>query len=222
MALIVTGYVDGEPIYFEEPEPTQYEATAEVEEKSQYEVGITATDEFENSTTVNQMFYVAGEWIEPIWQRTQADVDKVTHLLNKVSAVGWDNLTTEEQSTWFISLIGCLNYWDLNRIEQNTKYLTDYLLDHGYSTGNKQFKVSWELGEHQTYDTLERIRTNVVRLVDGYYPVVVTVPATLSPPTFKNINDIEHVLKLLKEMIHRMEQSFRYSGTFFSGQGVAF
>lgn len=222
MTLKVSGYVDGEPVYFEEPEPSRFEAEAEVDEKPSYEVEITAEDEHGNVGMVHSRYYMSGTWIEPIWQRTQADVDKVTHLLNKISTVGWDNLTTEERSTWSISLIGCLNYWDLNRIEQNTKYLTDYLLDYGYSTGNKQFKVSWELGEHLTYDALERIRTNGVRLVDGYYPVAVTVPATLSPPTFKNINDIEHVLKLLKEMIHRMEQSFRYSGTLYCGQGVAF
>ena len=56
MALIVTGYVDGEPIYFEEPEPTQYEATTDVEEKPQYEVGIAAEDEHGNVNSVHSIF----------------------------------------------------------------------------------------------------------------------------------------------------------------------
>ncbi len=197
MALIVTGYVDGEPIYFEEPEPTQYEATAEVEEKPQYEVGITATDEYENSTTVNQMLYIAGEWIEPITDRTLQDVR------NKDSIRAY------------------LNYWDLNRVEMNTEYLADMLNGYGYNQ-SLSHKTDWLMSDFPYAVQMERVRTNVLKLIEVYHEQGVPLPATLQNLDWRKLNDLENILKLTKEMIHRMEQSFRYCGTFCSGQGVAF
>jgi hypothetical protein len=44
----------------------------------------------------------------------------------------------------------------------------------------------------------------------------------LEKPDHRVINNLESILKLMKEMVHRMELGFRYSGTFHSGQEVAF
>ena len=197
MALIVIGYVDGEPIYFEEPEPTQFEATADVEEKPAYEVGITATDEYENSTTVNQMFYMAGQWIEPIVDRTEQDVQ------NK------DNLRAY------------LNYWDLNRVEVDTEHLADMLNGYGYNQ-NLSHKTDWLMSDFPYLSQMERVRHNVQTLINVYHAQDVPLPDTLQNLDWQKLNAVENNLKLTKEMIHRMEQSFRYSGTFYCGQGVAF
>jgi len=221
MALIVTGYVDGEPVYFEEPEPTQFEATAEVEEKPQYEVGITAEDDFGNTSSVHSTFYVAGAWIEPVWQRTQADVDYAAQLNNKIARNGWSSLTPQEQVDWAAGLIGCLNYWDLNRIEMDSEFLSDLLYQYGYGFGGMPVKTDWDMTDFPHSAEMERIRSNVQTLIGVYYSQEVSLPATLEKPDYQTINDLENVLKLMKEMIHRMEQSFRYSGTFSSGQGVA-
>ena len=196
MALIVTGYVDGEPIYFEEPEPTQFEATAEVEEKPAYEVGITATDEFENSTTVNQMFYMSGGWIEPIIDRTLQDVR------NKDSIRAY------------------LNYWDLNRIEMDTEYLADMLNGYGYNQ-NLLHKTDWLMSDFPYLSQRERVRTNGLELIEAYHEQGIPLPGTLQNLDWRKLNELENILKLTKEMIHRMEQSFRYSGTFYCGQEVA-
>ncbi len=196
MALIVTGYVDGEPIYFEEPEPTQYEATAEVEEKSQYEVGVTATDEYENSTTVQSIFYMAGEWIELIVDRTLQDVR------NKDSIRAY------------------LNYWDLNRIEMDTEYLADLLNGYGYNQ-NITHKTDWLMGDFPYSAEMERVRTNVLELLEVYHEQETPLPTTLEKLDWKKLNALENNLKLMYEMIGRMEQSFRYCGTLNSNQGVA-
>ncbi len=197
MALIVTGYVDGEPIYFEEPEPTQYEATAEVEEKLQYEVGITATDEYENSTTVQSIIYMAGEWIEPIVDRTLQDVRNKDPIR------------------------AFLNYWDLNRIEQDTEYLSSILNGYGYNQ-SLTHRTDWLMSDFPYASQMERVRQNVQTLIDVYHAQDVPLPETLQNLDWQKLNAVESNLKLMKEMIHRMEQSFRYSGTFYSGQGVAF
>ena len=195
MALIVTGYVDGEPIYFEEPEPTQYEATADVEEKPQYEVGITATDEYENSTTVQSIFYMAGEWIEPIIDRTLQDVR------NKDSIRAY------------------LNYWDLNRIEMDTEYLADMLNGYGYNQ-NLAHKTDWLMSDFPYAVQVERVRTNVLELLEVYHEQETPLPETLEKLDWKKLNAVENNLKLMYEMIGRMEQSFRYCGTLNSGQEV--
>ena len=92
-----------------------------MEEKSSYEIGINAEDDHGNINAVHSVFYVPGEWIEPVWKRTKADVDYAVQLSNKILETGFSSLTSKEQADWTAGLIGCLSYWDLNRIEQNTK-----------------------------------------------------------------------------------------------------
>ncbi len=221
MSLIVTGYVDGEPVYFEEPKPTSFETTAVVEEKPSYEVGINAEDDHGNVSAVHSVFYVPGEWIEPVWLRAQADVDYAGQLNNKIKRTGWNSLTRAEQTDWTTGLIGCLNYWDLNRIEQDTKYLSDLLSGYGYNQ-DLAFKMDWLMTDFPYALEMERIRSNIQALIDSYHAQSVLLPPTLEKPTYRTINDIENNLKQMKEMIQRMASGFRYSGTFQSGQEVAF
>lgn len=218
----VVGYVDGEPVIYHEEEPTQYETTAEVEEKPAYDVKISAEDDHGNVGKVHSVYYVAGQWIEPIWQRTLADVNYAAHLNGKVAKTGWDSLTAQEQTNWTAGLIGCLNYWDLNRIEQNTGYLSDMLYGYGYGFGGVAIKTDWTMVDFPYAVEMERIRGSVQGLINIYYPQEVALPPTLEKPNYQTINDLENILKLMKEMIHRMEDSFRYCGTFYSGQEVAF
>lgn len=221
MALIVTGYVDGDPVYFEESEPTRFETTAFVEENPSYEIGINAVDDHGNVSAVHSVFYVPGEWIEPVWLRAQADVDYAGQLNNKIKKTGWNSLTRAEQTDWTTGLIGCLNYWDLNRIEQDTKYLSDLLSGYGYNQ-DLAFKMDWLMTDFPYALEMERIRSNIQALIDSYHAQSVLLPPTLEKPTYRTINDIENNLKQMKEMIQRMASGFRYSGTFQSGQEVAF
>lgn len=221
MSLIVTGYVDGEPVYFEEPKPTRFETTVFVEEKPSYEVGINAEDDHGNVSAVHSVFYVPGEWIEPVWQRTNSDVDYAVQLSDKISNTGWSSLTSKEQADWAAGLIGCLNHWDLNRIEQDTKYLSDLLNGYGYNQ-NLTCKTDWLMTDFPYAMEMERIRSNIKVLTHSYHAQDAALPVTLERSDFKVINNLENILKLMKEMVHRMELSFRYSGVFHSGQEVAF
>jgi hypothetical protein len=219
MALIVTGYVDGEPVFFESPEPDQYEAAAEIEEKAQYEVEISAEDEYGNVGQMHSLYYVAGAWIEPVWQRTKADVEYAAYLNDKIGRSGWNSLTSQEQSAWAAGLTGCLNYWDLNRIEQDVGYLSDMLNGYGY-TQEILCKTDWAMTDFPRVSEVERIRSNVQTLIDAYCAQTVALPDTLESPDYQVINDLENVLRLMQEMIHRMEESFRRCGPTLCGQGV--
>lgn len=192
----VVGFVDGQPVYYTETEPTQYETTAGVEDKSQYDVEITAEDDYGNQGTVRSMYYVSGEWIEPV-------VDRILQDLKDRNDRAY------------------LNYWDLNRIEMNTEFLSDLLYQYGYGFGGLPVKTDWDMTDFPYSAEMERIRSNIQALIDVYYAQEVPLPATLQSLDWQKLNDLENNLKLMKEMIGRMEQSFRYSGTFNSGQEVA-
>ena len=60
------------------------------------------------------------DWTEPIYDRTQEDVDYAKNRIAYFKANGG--------ITDGINLKGCLNYTDVNRIEDNTDYLADLLI----------------------------------------------------------------------------------------------
>ena len=215
----VVGFVDGEPVYYTEQDSDRYEATAAVEPKAQHDVTIEAEDDHGNITILHSLYYMLGSWIEPIWQRTQADVDYARYLNNKITRSGWASLTAEEQAAWAAGQIGCLNYWDLNRIEINTEYLSNYLNNYMYCQ-EITCKTDWDMTDFPASAEMERIRSNIQILIDAFYPQVVALPVSLEQPNYQTVNAVENVLKLIKEMIHRMEDSFRKVGTFVSGQAV--
>lgn len=220
--LKVTGYVNGEAIEFDARAPDEYEADTDRSGSGAYAAEIIAEDEYGNVSVERATAYTGDEWIEPIWYRTRQDVDRVWYLNNKIAKDGMTSLTAQEQAAWLSGLLGCLNYFDLNRIEIDTRWLTKVLLDYGYSTGVTEIKTDWTMTD-MTYEAeLERVRSNVQRLIDGYHAQIAELPSSLQKPGWQDINAVERILYEMREMIGRMEQSFRYCGTFNCGQGVVF
>ena len=191
----VIGYVDGQPVFYEETEPTTYETNPDIGPKASHDIEITATDDHDNSTTLRTVAYGEG-WIEPITDRNETDL----------------RLKTER---------AYLNYFDLNRIEQDTEYLAVVLNGYGYGQLRDYFKA-WQMTDFPYSAEMERIRLNIQKIIEGYYTQEVDLPVSLEGLDWVKLNAVEMNLKLIKEMIGRMEQSFRYSGTFFSGQAVVF
>ena len=135
-------------------------------------------------------------WITPIIDRQISDIQNMTQK-------------------------GHLNAEDLNRIEGNTQYLSDVLDEYGY---NQSFshKTDWLMGDFPYSAEMERVRTNVLELLEVYHEQDTPLPETLEKLDWKKLNALENNLKLMYEMIGRMEESFRYCGTFNSGQDYAF
>lgn len=191
----VIGYVDGQPVFYEETEPTTYEAEASVESKPSHDLEISAYDEYNNVTTLRNVVYMSG-WIEPIVDRNAQD------------------LREQNERAY-------LNYFDLNRIEQDTEYLHDVLLAYGYSQ-QVVCKTDWVMADFPYITEIERTRSNILNLLNGYYTQETELPTSLTELTWRKLNAVEKNLKLMYEMIIRMEQSFRRCGTFHAGQGVVF
>ncbi|MGI6751077.1 MAG: hypothetical protein ACOX4U_00430 [Anaerovoracaceae bacterium] len=209
----VVGYVDGEPVIYHEEEPTRYIATTEAEEKDSYDVEIEAHDDHGNIGLYKALTYVDGSWIPPIWWRTQADVDRVQSLNKRIIGSGWDSLAPEERTEWAAGLIGAWNADDINRVEIDTKYLSEKLLSYGYGISNPNFKTDWMMADFPYSEEIERIRTNIELLEERYYSQETELPNSLEKPDYKKINSIEKVLQEMYDMIGRMEDSFRYCGS---------
>lgn len=133
-------------------------------------------------------------WITPIIDRQISDIQNMTQK-------------------------GHLNAEDLNRIEGNTQYLHEVLLGYGYSQ-SPITKTNWVMAEFPYIETMERMRKNTKEIIEGYYDQPTQIPLSIETLTWQKLNDIEKALLETKEMISKMEESYRYAGTFYVGQEV--
>lgn len=150
------------------------------------------------------------EWISPIYDRTEQDVSfaKQQIALWMQNSVGTASLT--------YPLKGCLNLHDLNRIENNIKYLGDLLTEYRYVSGIST--KTWEQKGLPNISDIERILRNVSKMarampLDGNVP---TVPGSMKKYT--EINDIEKILFEIKAIVDNIQGCFQISDTFVSGQ----
>lgn len=171
-------------------------------------------------------------WVTPIYDRTAADVTYAKA-----------NRSNESYNK------GALNPgYDLNRIEGNCKYLADLLNGYGYSVSITT-KTDWTDDEFPFLADLTRIKQNVDSLIEAYHEQggtaawsdyamltwaalseltwadisgIMETPSSMQNPTYTGLNAIEEILYSINEMIALMVESFRYSGSFYSGQSFNF
>ena len=90
-------------------------------------------------------------WIDPIYDRTQADVDLI-----KLDPTNSNNK-------------GAYNYTDLNRIESNCEYIMNLLnnSDLFYYPINIEVKTDWNVKDIPHIKDINRIRQNILTLKNG-------------------------------------------------------
>lgn len=124
------------------------------------------------------------EWIEPIFDRTYGDVQIL------------------EMDTMNSNTKGAYNYSDLNRIEQNTKYCMEYMVDRKIIRvpPSMAIKMNWVETDIPTRDDMIRIVRNVMILMDNSNPVIEEDFIELHEATqftYQVANAIEHNLNLM-------------------------
>lgn len=146
-------------------------------------------------------------WETPVYDRTQADVDNAILQIAK-----WK----ESGSVANVALKGCLEAGDLNRIEDNTQYLSDILSSLYYFSYVETYM--WGMTEIPNINDVNRIIGNVGKLISAFYKhsAAPELPETML--RFEEINSIEKNLYLLKEILDNMIASFRECGTFKCGE----
>lgn len=96
------------------------------------------------------------EWISPIYDRTYGDV------------------LSAESDRDLVNPKGCYNYIDLNRIENNTKYCMEYMLEHKIIRvpPSLAIKTNWTEKDIPTREDMIRIIQNIQLLMNLSNPVV--------------------------------------------------
>lgn len=149
-------------------------------------------------------------WIDPIFDRTQADVDFATQKIAEWIAA---NITGNPLVVY--DLKGCLNVSDINRIEGNIAYLSEQLTRYYYppDTSTK----TWANSGMPNENDITRILYNVQALINAFYQQrgAPTIPDNLL--SYNDVNAVEKNLSLIKELLDCMVNSFRKSGTLYSG-----
>nr|DAY48144.1 MAG TPA: hypothetical protein [Caudoviricetes sp.] len=126
------------------------------------------------------------EWIEPIYNRSYGDIQAVT------------------DDPYLENAIGAYNAVDINRIENDTQYVMEYMLDRriirsvpeGFSTSR-----GWEHDDIVTKTDVSRIIGNVIILMELSNPEIQGDLEPLSPSaqiTYRVANAIEKNLEIMK------------------------
>lgn len=122
-------------------------------------------------------------WQNAIYDRTQADVDRIKELLAKVK---FSNMTPAEQTEFLSDSKGALNYSDLARIKNNIELLAEVL------EIDVTIPTIPEIPKESFYNAILS-GTQAIRNASVLYastPQVPTVPLN----SFLKWNDIERVL----------------------------
>ena len=148
------------------------------------------------------------DWITPIYNRTQADVDYAIAELNKLKEQGYADVVYYRK--------GCLNANDFNRIEGDIEYLSDTLSTLYYFSNT--VSKTWKYSGLPNVADVTRILDNIKNIISalGQSKSAPKLPTTMR--TFEQINDIEKNLYFLKEMLDDMVSYFRECGTFTCGE----
>ena len=112
-------------------------------------------------------------------------------------------------------LKGCLNTIDINRIEENIKYISEQLLGFGYEPDISV--KQWDKENLPIETDIQRIIDNIRSIISSYYQVS-NAPALPSKMlSYDDINRIERNIDLIKYLLDCMVNSFHQSGTIKSG-----
>jgi len=149
-------------------------------------------------------------WIVPIVDRTLRDVQDAL-----VQIEAWRIQVANGQTPTVTELKGCLNVTDLNRIEANTRYISQFLQGYGYQM-NVTTKVDWTDESLPNAADVNRIINNIREIRNKYYEPA-GMPSLQTMVSFSDINAIEQSLMLFREMLLGMVGAFRRSGTFVAG-----
>ena len=142
------------------------------------------------------------QWISPVHNRTQIDVD---YAKARIQA-GFNEA----------ELKGCFNVTDINRIENNVRYIADRLNVLKYT--NTIETKSWDMYGLPNITEITRLINNVSKIIDAYYRPADSpeLPNTLL--TFEQVNALEKMLYMIKHLIDNEENEFRHCGTFNCGE----
>ena len=151
---------------------------------------------------------------ELITDRTQADVDALKEVLNKIKS---GNFTAADMEFFKTPQKGAYNFEDLNRVGKALIFLADLLTESGYLV-LVDVKTDWQMADiPRTTDiaaylaAVKKIRD--VLKIDNALP---KMPTTIL--NFEQANRLEQILERVDFYLQSLIAEFRFCGTFYSGE----
>lgn len=139
------------------------------------------------------------EWVEPIFDRTQSDIDFAIQTMRN-----WRKTGLTETS----DLKGCFNVSDINRIENDIQYLSDNLTEWYYFNDIDTTKT-WDKESFPTIEDVNRIINNIRVLITAYFQSADAPALPETIVTFEQVNALEENLYQIKAILDDMIASFR-------------
>ena len=157
-----------------------------------------------------------------IYDRTQADVNRVFILKNKILTKGLNALSAEEKAEYMAGMKGAYNASDLNRVGQAIAYIADLLNGYGYSV-QVYPKTDWTMSDTPTPEQLEQYLANVAALRQALLvlPTTPEVPADMEGLTIQEANDIEKILVDIDRQLTSMREVMLHAAQPFLCCGCA-
>lgn len=156
---------------------------------------------------------------ELIWDRTQADVDRVRELKQKaLTGGGISALTESERNEYFNSPKGAYNYTDLNRVDRAVEYLYElFTLAGKFSPEYSPPKINWSVSDIPTQEQMNLYLNNVsiLRTLAG---ISGDLPSSMNRLTYNGANQIEKTLANVNHVITQTMRNWMYSGEFESAE----
>lgn len=153
-----------------------------------------------------------------ITDRTQADVDRVIELKNKILDGGYSSLTNAERKEYEAGMRGAYNYSDLNRVGQACQTLYYLFTEAGYAmSGFTTPKTDWTVSDVPTASQLASYLANMEIIKRAAHRSQI-IPATMDRLGYEDANNIEKLLVQADEYISIIMSNWAYSGEFETGE----
>lgn len=165
-----------------------------------------------------------------VYDRTQADVDRVFTLKNKILTGGLNALSAEEKAEYMAGMKGAYNYGDMNRVGQAVAYIADrmtalpgeldayraekgvgddpnYEVPYDPSTVVVSAKTDWAMGDTPTQSLVKAYLNNltVLRKQLDLPSNAPAVPSSLDNLTYVTANEIEYLLYVIYQTFLEVE-----------------
>lgn len=149
-----------------------------------------------------------------VYDRTQADVDRVFTLKNKILTGGLTALSAEEKAEYLAGMKGAYNYTDFNRLGEAIAYLVERMKEMDIHDSSIIPKVDWAMGDTPTQSQVSNLLSCLTKLraklsLPDDAP---SVPNTLDNLTYQTANDMELLLWMIDRKITQATCVFAYAG----------
>lgn len=165
-----------------------------------------------------------------VYDRTQADVDRVFTLKNKILTEGLSSLSAEEKTEYMAGMKGAYNYGDMNRVGKAVAYIANrmtslpgqlaayraekgvaddpiYQVPYDPSSVVVAAKTNWAMSDTPTQSLVKAYLNNltVLRKQLTLPPDAPLVPSSLDNLTFSTANNIEYLLYVINTTLTEVE-----------------